>query len=166
MTTRIFLSHSAADRDLVKDVQARVAGLDIVTYMFEHDPQPGTAVARKIQDELERCDAVVVIITPRSSASSYIHQEVGFALGAGKPVVPLVEKGTSEECMGMLKGIEYVELDPQDPSGALDAITRSTSRLQREKQSKDDVQRGREQVLLALAFVAAVVLLMVVLRER
>jgi nucleoside 2-deoxyribosyltransferase len=165
MTTRIFLSHSAGDRDLVREVRSRIAALDIEVYMFEHDPQPGTLVAAKIQQELDRSDAVVVIITPRSSASSYVHQEIGFALGTKKPVIPLVEKGTSEDGLAMLKGVEYVELDPCHPSAALEAITTATTRLQRQKQSQRDTQHGREQVLVALALVAAVILLIMVARD-
>lgn len=165
MTTRIFLSHSAADRDIVQQVRSRIAAVGIDAYLFEHDPQPGAIVADKIQHELIRADAVVVIITPRSSVSSYVHQEIGFAVGSKKPVIPLVEKGTSETCLAMLKGIEYVELDPTDRDSALETITATTTRMHNQKQTMDALKRGREQVLLAVALVAAVVLIALLLRE-
>jgi len=53
-----------------------------------------------------------------SDPSNYVQQEVGYALGLKKLVVPLVERGTPPDALAMLGGIEFIRLDFRSPEQA------------------------------------------------
>lgn len=101
--------------------------LGISVYLAEHDPQPGTILAEKVRAAIHRCHAVVVLITTTSVDSAYVQQEVGIAHECGKPLVPIVEKGIDTRTLGILQGIEYLELDLDHPA---ETMAKMTARLQ------------------------------------
>jgi hypothetical protein len=99
---QVFISHSSKDRQTVELIASRVSTLGIATYLYEHDPQPGTLLADKIKKAIRRTDAVVVLLTRKGAASPYVQQEVGVALAADKLVIPLVEKGIPKKALALL----------------------------------------------------------------
>lgn len=116
---RVFVSHSSRDEALVLALQDNAAGLGIEIYRAEHDLRPGHQLSTKIQREIERSHAVIVLLTTAAADSSYVQQEIGYALKARRQVIPLVERGLSPEKLAMLQGKEYIELDPDDPDAAM-----------------------------------------------
>lgn len=123
----VFLSHATADASLVATVQGQLEALGIRVYLAEHDPQPGTPLAQKIGNAIRRSSAVVVLITSASVNSAYVQQEIGIAHECGKPLVPIVEKGVDTRALGILQGIEFLELDVSNPA---ETLSRMTARLQ------------------------------------
>lgn len=117
MPLKIFLSHATADRDWVQRIASDAgAGSDLFRfYMYENDTQPGRSVTAKLQSEVAKCDILMVLITRQSHKSNYMHQEVGFALGMGKLVVPIVEQGVPKKSLAMLDGIEYIRFERLKP---------------------------------------------------
>jgi hypothetical protein len=70
---QVFLSHSAADADLGRLIQAEVERTGRATvYLAEQCVQPGQQLAAKIQQAIRTSDAVVVLITRRSRISSLV----------------------------------------------------------------------------------------------
>ncbi len=116
---RAFVSHSSRDEALVRALQDNAAGLGIEIYLAEHDLRPGHQLSTKIQREIERSHAVIVLLTTAAADSSYVQQEIGYALKARRYVIPLVERGLSADKLAMLQGKEYIELDPEDPDAAM-----------------------------------------------
>jgi hypothetical protein len=111
---RLFLSHAAADADLAKTVVSLTTAAGLAVYIYEHDPQPGESVADKLKQRISECDAFLVLLTENSQTSAYVQHEVGFAVGIGKPVIPLVTPGFETRRMAMLAGREYIELNLLD----------------------------------------------------
>lgn len=116
---RVFVSHSSRDEALLRGLQDNAAGLGIEIYLAEHDLRPGQQLSDKIQREIERSHAVIVLLTSAAADSSYVQQEIGYALKARRQVIPLVERGLPPEKLAMLQGKEYIELDPDDPDAAM-----------------------------------------------
>jgi nucleoside 2-deoxyribosyltransferase len=134
MAYKIFLSHSSADASWVKWIQANAQQVAIDVYLHEYDPQPGQLVARKLQAAIQSCDALVVLLTGNSEGSAYVQQEIGFAKGANRPVIPLVQPGIKQASFAMLQGVEYIPFDFRNPQTAMSTLL---SHLQKAKQGKE-----------------------------
>src|SRR6185437_2355660 len=122
MTFHIFLSHTSVDSELVDDIARAARALDISTYAYEDDAQAGVNIGEKLMREIDRCDALVALLTKAGSQRHAISLEIGCALKAQKPVIAIVENGIDFEGYTLLQGREYVPLDRTKPASALLAV--------------------------------------------
>jgi nucleoside 2-deoxyribosyltransferase len=99
--------------------KTQIEQMNMCVYLFEQDQQPGQSVAEKVKMEIHNADILLVLLTRRSQFSPYVHQEIGYAEAAGKPIIPLVEPGTEHRILGMLEGREYISFDADDAYRAL-----------------------------------------------
>lgn len=125
----VFLSHATIDTEHVETVRQQIEALGISVYLAEHDPKPGTPLSQKVEGAIERSDAVIVLITTNSVNSAYVQQEVGIAHRCRKLLVPIVEKGIDTRQLGILQGIEYLELDLEHPAETMAKMTASLQPL-------------------------------------
>ena len=137
MAAKIFLSHSAQDKAELDKIIETTKRLGFHLYLYEHDLQPGASVADKVKKEISESSLFVVLLTKKSQYSAYVQQEIGFAEGANKPIVPLVENGVKERNLAMLVGREYVEFDSSNPEKGVAKLRNYLTR--HEGISKDDV---------------------------
>ena len=151
MSFDIFLSHSAQDRAAVEQVRAGLQTQGVNVYLAEHDVQAGHSVAEKVKAAIRRSSAVVVLVTPNSAASAYVNQEIGFAMGEHKLVVPLVEPGRPGGAPAMLAGIEYIAWDPAEPQAAISSL--ESYLAGRRRQQRD------QELVIALLLLGALLLI-------
>ena len=142
MAYNIFLSHSGADQRWVQRIADDARSIDINVYMYEHDIQPGTSIAVKVQSAIENCQALVVLLTPNSEYSPYVQQEIGFAQAKGKPIIPLVQPGVSPKCLAMLEGVEYIPFNPDNPELALSRLLNYLGRLKDTRETDQAILMG------------------------
>ncbi|MBI1805651.1 MAG: toll/interleukin-1 receptor domain-containing protein [Ignavibacteria bacterium] len=135
MGYKVFLSHSASDSEWVKWIASNATSIGIETYLFEHDPQPGTLLAGKVKQAIQVADAVVVLLTLTSHLSPYVQQEVGFAEASGKLIIPLVQPGIPDRSLAMLQGREYNPFDFGNPPGSLSTLLSYLQRLRMAKEN-------------------------------
>lgn len=157
---KVFLSHSSGDAEAVDMFRGQAAAAGMEVYLAEHDVQPGESLAEKVQKAIRRSDAIVVLLTKSGAASAYVHQEVGVAIEAGKPVIPIVEKGVSN--LAMLGGIEYVSFDTAHPEGAIRDLTKFLTGLAN-RMRQDEVRARQQQQVEMLVLLALLVLVVVAL---
>ena len=122
---KVFLSHATKDTDAVDMVKRQIEALGVDVYLAEHDPRPGTSIAAKIQAELAASHVLVVLLTDQGVDSNYVHQEIGLARGQNKPIIPIVDITVDPSRLGMLKEVEWLEVDFSQPTEALEKLTRS-----------------------------------------
>ena len=60
---KVFISHDSKDSAWVEQIEKRLRRENFRAYVFESDPQPGLSVSEKIEDAIESCDVLVVIVT-------------------------------------------------------------------------------------------------------
>ena len=125
----VFLSHATRDAEHIALVRTQIEALGISVYTAEDDPKPGTVLVEKVEAAIERSSAVIVLITANSIDSAYVQQEIGIARHCGKPIVPSVEKGIDTRKLGILQGIECLELDLAHPAETLAKMTASLQPL-------------------------------------
>jgi hypothetical protein len=120
---RVFVSHSMRPDDLkiVYDAAQQLQTTGIHCYFAERDVRPGGPLPAKIAEAIEDSNSVVAFLTEGGTASAFVNQEVGLALGRLKPIVPVVEKGLLAP--GFLAGVEFIELDRSDPQPAIQRLT-------------------------------------------
>src|SRR5947207_3370813 len=119
---RVFLSHSMgeADRDLVAQIAGLIQSNGIECYIASRDHQLGHQLPEKISTALRSADSLVALLTEGGGHAQWVNQEIGFARGLQKLVIPVVEVGV--EPTGFIAGLEYVRLDRKDPANGLDVL--------------------------------------------
>jgi hypothetical protein len=127
--TQFFLSHSMKDHVVVEMLRQHIEALGVGLYLAEHDPRPGTPLAEKVIKQIHGCDAMVVLLTEAGAVAPFVQQEIGVARGAGKLIVPIVQKGIDPKMLAMLVGVERIEVDFGRPSEALAIVAASLEPL-------------------------------------
>ena len=119
MGYRVFLSHSSADYNLARYIAENSQRVEVEIYMCEHDVQPGRQLSDKVKSEIDRADCLLVLLSASSQQSTYVHQEVGYAEGCKKPIVPIVCPVFDTAKLSMLQGREYIYYDFLNPQSAI-----------------------------------------------
>jgi hypothetical protein len=134
MALRVFVSHAIGNDELpiVHHLAAALLGVGVEAYLGVYDREPGSPLGAKIQRSIDASDLVVVLLTKKGVESAWVNQEVGYAIGRGKKVLPFVEKGLDTE--GMLHGVEYFVFDPAKPVDQVATMTNYLSYLNSQKQ--------------------------------
>lgn len=109
MAYKVFISHSVNDYEDVENIADLLEDYGIDTYIAERDPQYGKYLTDKIMVNIDNSDAVLVLWTNNSHHSDWVNQEIGYAVKAGKKIIPLIEKGVRVK--GFLEGREYLNMD-------------------------------------------------------
>ena len=96
---QLFVSHSSADNALAADVKDCLADLGYESVFLDFDPTgglvPGKAWRDQLFTNLDACDAVVFITTPKSNASQWCHSELALTRWLRKPILALLVDGCS-----------------------------------------------------------------------
>ncbi len=103
---RVFISYSHSDRHFVERL---VEALDKagVTPLWDNDLLPGTGFSDQIQSFIINSHVLMPFITTASAERPWLHQEIGFAIALGKPVLPVILGGLP---LGIISGIQAVQL--------------------------------------------------------
>ena len=144
----IFISYSVADTNTVRQIADHLRGHGVVRYWAE-SKEPGKGSWPTIFSWIDSADLVFVVITGATLRRAMsVGQEVVRARTLNKFIVPLVESGIPTAELGCLHGLAYIELDPAQPSGALDQARHA---VERRKIEKDQAAK----VLLAIGALVA-----------
>lgn len=130
MAIRIFVSHRSSDLPKLAEIRDLASASGVELYFAEHDIRPGVPLVEKVAGELERCNALLVPLTATSTASVYVQQEIGLAVGRGKPVIPLVVKEVENSSKALLEGREYILLDPTKRGEGLSRLAVALANMQ------------------------------------
>jgi len=105
---RVFISYAFSDEQIMNLLRQELNKYGIETYVAVHDLRYGEPLGQKIEEEIEKSDALIVILTRESAASPSVNQELAFAKAKGINIIPLLEKGAKIGVL--LRGLEYLEL--------------------------------------------------------
>lgn len=158
MPITVFISHSVgeAENPIVNHLAASLSGAGIPNYLAMHDRQPGTRLTEKVKTHITASQVLVALLTRKGNQSSWVHDEIGFALGKGRRVVALLEKGLKVD--GMHNGAEYFEFDPADPASDIAVLSERLAR----QGAEEEAESARGKLGAAQAQADAVMLFAVV----
>ncbi|MFB0522011.1 MAG: adenylate/guanylate cyclase domain-containing protein [Desulfatiglandales bacterium] len=86
----IFISHVREDIAIVNEIVNRLEAAGYSTWYFERDALPGTSYLIQVTQAIERCRAIVLLISPRSVGSDQVTKEVVGAFETGIPFFPVL----------------------------------------------------------------------------
>src|SRR5438105_1817649 len=90
----IFISHSTVDNVVADDIKTWLAGLGFERVFLDFDKATGIGAgehwAKRLYEELARCHAVILVLTPNWMASKWCFAELQQARALGKIVLPLI----------------------------------------------------------------------------
>jgi WD40 repeat protein len=90
----IFISHSSKDRQVSGDIKAALTRLGFEQAFLDFDKETGLDIGenweKRLYEELTRCHAVVLALTPAWLASKWCFAELTQARALGKVILPVV----------------------------------------------------------------------------
>ena len=95
---KVFITHAfgGTDEALADTLKEDLAAAGIDGYLAEKTQRYDLLISDKIRQEIDESDWLVAVITKRSHASASVHEEIGYALGRGIRVAPMVEEGVEK----------------------------------------------------------------------
>lgn len=112
-TDKIFVSYSRHDEKFARRLATWLEKtLNLGVWIDIDDIQPGIKWSAAIQDGLDNCEVMVVIITVESMNSVNVEDEWQYFLDQGKPVVPILLR--SAPIPYQLRRIQYIDFSVRD----------------------------------------------------
>ncbi len=139
MSYSVFLSHASKDIKIAQWIVNCSRTIGVSVYLFERDPQLGDFVSDKVKKEIQKSNSMLVLLTKDSQSSAYVHQEIGFAEGVEKLVIPFVFPGFEHKNLAMLQGREYVLFDPNNSHVAMENLLEFLNNKKTSKENKDAI---------------------------
>lgn len=99
----VFVSHSfkMMDTKLSFRLQSKLNEKNLTAYLAEKEKRYGYILSNKIREAIQHSKCIVVILTKNSIISASVNQELGYAMGINKPIIPLV-KNDVKDMVGVL----------------------------------------------------------------
>jgi hypothetical protein len=93
----VFISYNKNSGDFIEDLKKNLEEREFEVWIFEDFDNLPLAEdwPKKIDQAIKNAFAVLLIMTPRAKESENVIYEIGFALGAGKKVIPIMLEETS-----------------------------------------------------------------------
>lgn len=122
----VFVSHKFKERDIkfAKKLQDKLKEYGIDGYLAEHKKEYGYIISNKIKDAIRDSICVVVILTNDSISSPSVNQELGYAMGIGMNIIPMVHEEVSGKVGVLLKGVEGEEFNEKNFEAKCERITK------------------------------------------
>ena len=101
---RLFITHTHPNKTSAHNLKTAVGKYGIAAFVAHDDIEPTKEWQLEIERALRTADALAAIITPDFVDSRWCDQEVGFAFGRGKLVVPLCKETIPHGFLGKYQG--------------------------------------------------------------
>lgn len=112
-TDKIFVSYSRHDEAFARKLAIWLANtLNMGVWIDVDDIQPGVKWSAAIQDGLDNCEVMVVIVSPESMESVNVEDEWQYFIDLGKPVVPILLR--SAPVPYQLRRIQWIDFSERD----------------------------------------------------
>ena len=108
--TRVFVSYSRRDEESARRMSnaLRSAGVDV--WMDYEKVQLGESWDKSIRKGVEESNYMIVLLTPDSTQSEWIANEVSLAKHFGRPIVPVLMKGaTTAAAPAGLRNLQMID---------------------------------------------------------
>jgi nucleoside 2-deoxyribosyltransferase len=136
MAYKVFISHSTHDQGLVMYLARLLKKFGVDPSVAEWYLTPGEPFDKKIEGQIRSSDCIIVLLTRNGIRSSWVQQEIGYSMGQGKPIIPIVEKGIEPKVLGALEGKEYIEYDPHQYDEAINKLIHYVESLKLKKEKE------------------------------
>ena len=112
---RIFLSYCSEDEAYAKGLVNALSARGLVVF-WDHKLTPGNPFTPEIKTTISRSHLFVVLLTRASKERPWVHQETGYAMGVGVPILPIAVDDTYPDAL-----IHDLHAQRVDPNSIHDA---------------------------------------------
>ena len=106
--TTVFISYSHADQPFATRLASALPALGIEPWIDQGGIHGGARWSSSIQNALDACDALILVLSPESMASGNVEDEWQYMLDKGKPVVPVLLTPTDVHFqLGRIQHIDF-----------------------------------------------------------
>ena len=125
----VFISYSRKDKEFAIRLAADLEGKGTKVWIDQSGIQAGDQWRKSIQQALDGCKALVLIISPDSMASEYVEKEWQYILTKGKRIIPVLYR-TAENISFELIGLQHIDFRSEDDyPAALDQLHRALEQI-------------------------------------
>jgi hypothetical protein len=86
---RLFICHASSNSDIANLLKEELEKIQVSCFVAHDDIEPTRQWQDEIEEALRTMDALAAILTANFHRSNWTDQEVGFAIGTGRLVLPL-----------------------------------------------------------------------------
>ena len=142
----VFVSHSFHDDDkkLAVVLKDKLKESDIDAYLAEKEKRYGYIISGKIKEAIRNCYCVIVILTKNSVISASVNQELGYAMGINRDIIPMVKDDVRDKVGVLLKDIEGEEFTDQDFEDKCRIIVNHILKMQKESIQSEVMSESTE----------------------
>ncbi|HWN67828.1 MAG TPA: toll/interleukin-1 receptor domain-containing protein [Haliangium sp.] len=109
----VFVSHSSVDKPWVRALSGDLARYGVSVWVDEEQIRPGAAIVDALEQALEVCRAVALVVAPESMASGWVreeyHRAVALALRKDRPLQLIPVLLRAAELPGFLASRSWVD---------------------------------------------------------
>lgn len=109
---KTFISYSSQDSAYIHRLDKSLDTVGANPYVAEWWLEAGQPLAEKIRRNIEDSTCLVAMLSDEANGSAWVHEEIGYAIAKGIPVIPVIEVGV--KVRGFLEGLEYIPYDKDD----------------------------------------------------
>jgi hypothetical protein len=125
------MSHGGNDKWVARQIRDRLSLPHIDCFLDATDIELGDNFRAVILQEIERCDELLVLLTPSSLQRAWVFAEVGAAIAKGRRIVAIrfgleMEELHRRGVVSLLGDTQIIELDMVD--SYIDAVTSRAKR--------------------------------------
>lgn len=106
---RVFISYASGDADFAENMSNRLTSNGFEVWRDEGSLHAGDDWRKAIDEGLLSSDAILIVLSERSAASSYVTYEWAFALGNGSAIIPILleEKAGAHPRLAGLQHLDF-----------------------------------------------------------
>ncbi|MCF6338091.1 MAG: winged helix-turn-helix domain-containing protein [Gammaproteobacteria bacterium] len=86
----VFVSYSHTDSSVADKIVENLQQLDIKSFLDRKDIAWGESIGKTVRKAIETCTHQIIILSPASIKSEWVHFEAGFAMGIGRIPLPFL----------------------------------------------------------------------------
>lgn len=127
---RLFISYSHKDVAFVERLTETLSTAGVDFWIDVEKIYAGRRWYREVEQALDRCDVMLLIVTPNSMRSEHVENEWQYYLDVRKPVVPVILQAARMPFQ--LRRIQYVDFENTDFDEAFRFLLQTLSELRAE----------------------------------
>ena len=108
---KIFVSYSFKDTQNLEEFLNEIekgTGVRFILAEKEFLPANEGGIPEKVSMLIDKCDAVMIVISKDAYKSNWVQQEIGYAMKTKKPIIPMIEVTKEKKQLGFLSDKDTV----------------------------------------------------------
>ena len=131
----IFISYSSADAEAATFIHRNLVEQGVTAFLAATSLQPGQQWSPEILEALRGSDTVLFLASKKACASAWVQQELGYAVGAKKKLIPIIWDMKATELPGWVSGYQALDLSRHSAEEVKEEVAAIAERIKTNKKT-------------------------------